>query len=131
LEFKHNPVLLNECIEGLNIKPDGIYIDGTQPTKTCDVHYLVSMDKSTGQIASEYCPQENIISIALLNVKRPDYVSTADGRYVVKVGNGGNIIYTADGHGSLCSAHTYVPPVEQPVVDPNTGDVSTPPEWLQ
>ncbi len=26
---KHIPVLLNECIEGLNIKPDGIYVDGT------------------------------------------------------------------------------------------------------
>lgn len=25
----HVPVLLNECIEGLNIKPDGIYVDGT------------------------------------------------------------------------------------------------------
>ena len=29
IEFSHKPVLLNECIEGLNIKPDGIYIDGT------------------------------------------------------------------------------------------------------
>ena len=28
-EFKHIPVLLNECIEGLNIKKDGIYVDGT------------------------------------------------------------------------------------------------------
>ena len=29
MEFKHNPVLLKECIEGLKIKPDGIYVDGT------------------------------------------------------------------------------------------------------
>ncbi len=28
-EFKHIPVLLNETIEALDIKPDGIYIDGT------------------------------------------------------------------------------------------------------
>ena len=27
--MKHMPVLLNECIDGLNIKPDGIYVDGT------------------------------------------------------------------------------------------------------
>ena len=27
--MKHIPVLLNECIEGLNIRPDGIYVDGT------------------------------------------------------------------------------------------------------
>ncbi len=29
MEFKHTSVLLNETIEGLNIKPDGIYVDGT------------------------------------------------------------------------------------------------------
>ena len=28
-EFKHIPVLLNECIENLAIKPDGVYVDGT------------------------------------------------------------------------------------------------------
>jgi 16S rRNA (cytosine1402-N4)-methyltransferase len=28
-EFTHVPVLLYECIEGLNIKPEGIYVDGT------------------------------------------------------------------------------------------------------
>lgn len=29
MEFAHRPVMLRECIEGLKIKPDGIYIDGT------------------------------------------------------------------------------------------------------
>ena len=29
MEFKHVSVLLNECIEGLAVKPDGIYVDGT------------------------------------------------------------------------------------------------------
>lgn len=29
MEFSHKSVLLNECIENLNIKPDGIYVDGT------------------------------------------------------------------------------------------------------
>ena len=28
-QFHHVSVLLWECIEGLNIKPDGIYVDGT------------------------------------------------------------------------------------------------------
>ena len=28
-EFEHIPVLLNECIEGLNIRKNGIYVDGT------------------------------------------------------------------------------------------------------
>ena len=29
MEFKHIPVLLQECIDGLNIKENGIYVDGT------------------------------------------------------------------------------------------------------
>ena len=29
MDFEHIPVLLNEVIEGLNIRPDGIYADGT------------------------------------------------------------------------------------------------------
>lgn len=29
MEFKHKPVMLAECIQGLHIKPDGIYVDGT------------------------------------------------------------------------------------------------------
>ena len=29
IEFSHYSVLLNECMNGLNIKPDGIYVDGT------------------------------------------------------------------------------------------------------
>ena len=29
MDFKHVPVLYDECMENLNIKPDGIYLDGT------------------------------------------------------------------------------------------------------
>lgn len=29
MEFSHKSVLLRECIEGLHIRPDGIYLDGT------------------------------------------------------------------------------------------------------
>ena len=28
-EFKHIPIMLNQVIEGLDIKPNGIYVDGT------------------------------------------------------------------------------------------------------
>ena len=28
-QYSHRPVLLDECIEGLHIKPDGVYVDGT------------------------------------------------------------------------------------------------------
>ena len=29
MEFQHISVLLQECMDGLNIRPDGIYVDGT------------------------------------------------------------------------------------------------------
>ena len=29
INFNHRSVLLDECIEGLDIKPDGVYVDGT------------------------------------------------------------------------------------------------------
>ena len=29
MAFEHISVLLHECMEGLNIRPDGIYVDGT------------------------------------------------------------------------------------------------------
>lgn len=29
MEYTHKPVLLRECLEGLNIRSDGIYVDGT------------------------------------------------------------------------------------------------------
>ena len=29
MEYTHKPVLLDACIQALNIRPDGIYVDGT------------------------------------------------------------------------------------------------------
>lgn len=29
MEFKHTSVLFDECMEGLNIRPDGVYVDGS------------------------------------------------------------------------------------------------------
>ena len=29
MEYTHKPVLLTECLDGLNIRPDGVYVDGT------------------------------------------------------------------------------------------------------
>ena len=55
MEFHHVSVLLNECIEGLNIKKDGIYVDGTlgggghslEIVKRLDTGRLIGIDQDT------------------------------------------------------------------------------------
>ena len=54
-EFHHISVLLSECIEGLDIKPDGIYVDGTlggaghssQIAKRLTTGRLIGIDRDT------------------------------------------------------------------------------------
>ena len=48
MEFKHKPVLLNETIKGLNIKKDGIYVDGTLGGAGHSKEILKKLDPSKG-----------------------------------------------------------------------------------
>lgn len=61
MEFKHYSVLLDECIDGLNIKPDGIYVDGTLGGAGHSFHIcerlgdkgrLIGVDQDTDAIAA-------------------------------------------------------------------------------
>ncbi len=46
MEFKHKPVMLKQCIEGLKIKPDGIYVDGTLGGAGHSIEILRKLSKS-------------------------------------------------------------------------------------
>ncbi|MDO5708028.1 MAG: 16S rRNA (cytosine(1402)-N(4))-methyltransferase RsmH [Andreesenia angusta] len=58
MNFKHISVMLEECIDGLNIKPDGIYVDGTmggaghslEIVKKLDNGILVGIDQDRAAI---------------------------------------------------------------------------------
>lgn len=61
MEFKHIPVLLQECIDGLNIKENGIYVDGTLGgaghsskivEKLSDNGLLIGIDRDTEALKS-------------------------------------------------------------------------------
>ena len=45
MEFAHRPVLLSEVINGLNIRPDGIYVDGTLGGAGHSVHICERLTK--------------------------------------------------------------------------------------
>jgi 16S rRNA (cytosine1402-N4)-methyltransferase len=57
-EFNHTPVLLKECIDGLNIRPDGVYADGTaggaghsrEIAKRLTTGRLIALDKDPAAI---------------------------------------------------------------------------------
>ncbi|HEY5525784.1 MAG TPA: 16S rRNA (cytosine(1402)-N(4))-methyltransferase, partial [Clostridium sp.] len=45
MEFKHISVLLNECLQGLDIKEDGIYVDCTLGGAGHSSHILKRLSK--------------------------------------------------------------------------------------
>ena len=75
MEFHHKSVLLQECIDGLNIRPDGIYLDGTlggaghsrQIAKRLTTGRLIGVDrdpvalKAAGQRLAEYSDRVTLV----------------------------------------------------------------------
>ena len=59
-DYGHKPVLLDECIEALNIRPDGIYLDGTlgraghslEIAKRLTTGRLISIDRDETALAA-------------------------------------------------------------------------------
>lgn len=64
-QFTHCPVLLHECIDGLNIRPDGIYLDGTlgraghsrEIAQRLDTGRLICVDRD---MAALYAAQQRL-----------------------------------------------------------------------
>lgn len=60
IKFEHTPVLLNECLDGLNIDPTGIYVDGTlgggghsgEILKRLTTGKLIAFDKDEDALSS-------------------------------------------------------------------------------
>ena len=77
-EFHHVSVLLQECIDGLNIKPDGIYVDGTlggaghsgQIAKRLTTGRLIGIDRdpvALGVAKERLAPYENNVTLVHSN----------------------------------------------------------------
>lgn len=81
LEFKHISVLLNETIDGLNIKPDGIYVDGTlgggghseQILKRLNKGHLYGIDQDGDAISATSKRLESYIENNKLTIIRDNY----------------------------------------------------------
>ena len=73
MDFSHKSVLLNECMEGLNIKPDGIYVDATaggaghsaEIARHLTTGRLIAIDRDPDaiEVATERLAQYNAIVV--------------------------------------------------------------------
>lgn len=84
MEFHHISVMLNECIEGLNINPDGIYLDGTaggaghssEIAKRLSGGKLIALDQDPDaiSIATQRLSQFSQATVIMANFKEMDEV---------------------------------------------------------
>ena len=77
-EFSHEPVLLQECIEMLNIKPDGVYIDGTLGGAGHSSHILQKLGKNGILIGLDQDIDAIRAASARLEKVKKDYKSEAE-----------------------------------------------------
>ncbi len=84
MAFVHKSVLLEECIENLNIKPEGIYVDGTlgggghsyEIAKRLTTGRLIGIDqdeaaiKAAGERLTEYMDKVTIVRSNYSDIKR-------------------------------------------------------------
>ncbi len=61
----------------------GYFARGTEPTEFCTTHVMVAYDKEHKGVATPYCPEESIVYVGLLNVKRemPFNIVVTDSQY--------------------------------------------------
>ena len=83
-EFHHISVLLEKCLEGLNIRPDGIYVDGTlggaghssQIAKRLTTGRLIGIDrdpvalKAAGERLAEFADRVTLVHSNFSDMKR-------------------------------------------------------------
>ena len=85
MEFQHKPVLLEECIEGLNIRPEGIYLDGTlggaghssQIVKRLTTGRLIGVDRDQVALAAaqqRLAPWKDRVTLVHSNFKEIDSI---------------------------------------------------------
>lgn len=80
MEFKHKPVLLKECIEGLNIKPNGIYVDGTLGGAGHSKEILKKLDSKSGLLIG-IDRDEDALLAAKKNLSEYDNVKYVHGNH--------------------------------------------------
>ncbi|MCD7824750.1 MAG: transglycosylase domain-containing protein [Clostridiaceae bacterium] len=73
--------LCDEAEGGAAVRKE-YFVKGTEPEKNCDCHVKFQICQSTGQLAGEGCPQEDISEVVLL--QKTETAKTADTPYLIQ-----------------------------------------------
>ena len=82
-DFKHRPVMLEQCIEGLNIDPAGVYFDGTvgggghsfEIAGRLTTGKLLCTDKDSDAISLSYLSVDDAVNACLSNMQKSSPLS--------------------------------------------------------
>ncbi len=93
MEFKHEPIMLNECIENLSIKKDGIYVDGTiggaghssRIIEKIEGGLLIGVDRDLEAIAASKKRLEKYENVKFVHGKHEDIKEHVNGLGYEKV----------------------------------------------
>ena len=74
-EFTHRPVMLEECIEGLDIRPEGVYLDGTlgraghsrEIAKRLSTGRLICVDRDQAALDAAQVQKQSVVHAAALD----------------------------------------------------------------
>lgn len=84
------------------------FAKGSAPTEYCDNHVKVTICNESGQIATEFCPQENVTEKVYISKENINgtVVENADGTTTITIGNSEDVPYMlADNLNVPCSLH--------------------------
>ena len=93
MEFKHEPIMLNECIENLSIKKDGIYVDGTiggaghssRIIEKIESGLLIGVDRDLEAIAASKKRLEKYSNVKFVHGKHEDIKEHVNGLGIEQV----------------------------------------------
>ncbi len=80
-DFKHIPVMLDECIEALNIKQDGIYVDGTMGGCGHSAPIAASLTPSMGGRLIAIDCDPDAVAVGLARLKGLEAATVVHGSY--------------------------------------------------
>ena len=97
MEFVHKPVLFDECMENLNIKPNGIYVDGTLGGAGHSLGIAKSLNKNGTLIGIDRDVEALAVSKQRLAEVNPKVILVNDNHKNIKEILSNLGIYKADG----------------------------------